>query len=318
MTTTIDLRPLATAAADYRQAVARIEDAAAAAESAWRLLPTALDSAGTQLAAGRFVGPARELATGLLDAADALHNALLSQVDCAATIAAIRGGESGSVALPRPGPSSAGSTAARPASFVVPLAPIGATLPRFGGALLDGAAAAESFAAAGLLGTLGLVLSLGGSTDSAAAAPKTDNRRPRPGVDDVRITPYTPCDPITHGPGCQLRHLQLGEPGDEPFTGSQVTGDEPPGEMPGTQEDWTMHRADNDEGWVYKSPDGKSMRVVEPGRDARYPNGYVMFRNTRNQPVDLGGTRTVSPRSDAAHVTRNPDGSFPIPEGWTK
>lgn len=348
MSTAVDFGPLADAAADYRAAVARLESAAGDAEEAWKLLPAALDSPGTQLAVGRYVGPAHQLATALLQAADDLHGVLLSasasvrslalqaeahpedpttgarvtaaESDCAAAIAAIRGGEAGSVDLPCPEPAPAAGSGRflRPASLVTPIAPT-AGLPGIGGALIDGLGAAETLGAASLLGVLGLVLSLGGSTDaSARVAHDQSNRRPVPGVHPVRITPYTPCNPFEHGPGCEERHLSVEKPGDEPFTGDKVKGDERPGDMPGTKPNWTKERAQNDEGWVYREPDsGRSQRVAEPGHDERYPNGYVQFTNKNGQVIDING-HTVKPQSDAAHVVRNPNGSFPIPKGWTK
>jgi len=345
VSTLVDVGPLAAAAADYRLAVGRLEGAAADAESAWKLLPAALDSPGTQLAVGRYVGPAHQLSSGLLGAADALHAALLAEVQplrelsyqaaanpddpswavgvdaasasLAATIAAIRGGEAGSVDLPCPAPQ--GWTATRrlgAASLVAPIAPT-AGVPAFS-ALVEGAGAAAAAGAAGLLGVLSLVLSMGGSTDEVASRPHDQsNRKPRRGIDKVRITPWTPCNPWEHGPGCQ-QHLSGDKPGDQPFTGDKVRGDEEPGDMLGTKPDWTKERAWNDEGWVYKEPGSeRSQRVAEPGHDDRYPNGYVQFTNKNGQVIDLSG-RTVKPTSDAAHVVRNADGSFPTPKGWAK
>jgi hypothetical protein len=345
VTATLDLAPLATAAADYQRAVARLEDAAGDAEAAWKLLPAALDSPGTQLAVGRFVGPAHQLSSALLLAAASLHTALLASVqplrrleaeaapgdaglaarvaaeeaDCAAAIAAIRGGEAGSVDLPCPAAAPRSSYSVHAATALVPVAPTSG-LPGFGSALIDGAGTvAEALGAFGLFGVLGLVLSLGGSTDENAGKPHDQsNRRPVKGVHPVRITPYTPCNPIDNGPGCEMRHLSVEKPGDVPFTGEKVRGDEAPGTMPGTKSDWAMRRTDNDEGWLYQEPgSGKSQRVVEPPHDERYPNGYVQFTNKNGQVIDIHG-HTVKPASDAAHIPRNPNGSFPTPTGWTK
>ena len=333
MTAGTELAPLVELAADYRHAVARLEDAANDAAFAWNQLPSALDSPGTAVAAAGYVVPARQLATALLHAADSLHGALLSwqhaapgvgaqhddaiaparaaacESSCAAAIFAISGGETGSVSLPRPGaPASA-------ASLVVPVAPPSVGLPGLGGALIDGAAAAETLAASGLLGVLGLILSMGGSADGTAAA-KRDHRKPRNGIDEVRITPYTPCNPWDHGPGCQERHLGVEKPGDKPFTGAKVRGDEAPGEMPGTKSDWTMGPTRKNDGVIYKAPDGREMRVMKPDADPRYPNGYVGFYNVRGQRIDLEWRAHLPNTSDEVHITRNPDGSFPIPKGW--
>jgi hypothetical protein len=112
--------------------------------------------------------------------------------------------------------------------------------------------------------------------------------------------------------------MRVEKPGDEPFTGAKVKGDETPGEMPGTKSNWTRERSSDDKGWVYKDPNsGVSQRVVRDGSDPRYPNGYVQFTNKNGQVIDLDG-RTVPRTSDAAHVVRNPDGSFPIPRGRWK
>ena len=354
MTVTFDLAPLADTAADYRQAIGRLEDATADAESAWKLLPAALDSPGTQLAVGRFVGPAHQLSTALLQAADALHSALLSEVDplrqldaqanahpddsswatqisalesdCASNIAAIRGGEAGSVDLPCPTPQAPmSSKAVRPASFAVPVEPAWG-LPGFGAAAIDGGAVAEAAGAAigsaGVFGVLGLVLSLGGSTDSSAGTAersrtkaKVSKAEPKEG-EDYDVAPYQPCMPETNGEGCEGRHLGVEKPGDEPFTGDKVKGDEEPGEMPGTESNWEKSPARNGKGWVYKAPDGRTERVMEPGAKKRYPNGYVVFRNPGNQPLNLEG----KPQGGVLdlHIVRNPNGSFPIPEGWNQ
>ena len=342
MTGTLDLGPLVAAAADYQHAIARLERAAGDAEQAWKLLPAALDSPGTQIAVGRYVGPAHQLSAALLHAANSLHGVLLASVQplrhleaeaapgdaglaarvgaeeaqCAAAIAAIRGGEAGSVDLPCPAPAPTSSYSVHAASAVIPIAPTSG-LPGFGTALVDGAGAAETLGAFGLFGALGLVLSLGGST-GPAATPAPDNRKPRPGVDEVRVTTYTPCSPFLHGPGCQERHLSVEKPGDEPFTGAMVRGDEPPGEMPGTEPDWVQQPTKKGDGSVYRSPDGREMRVMKPGADERYPNGYVAFKNADNQRIDLYWKTHFPKTSDNVHITRNPDGSFPIPEGWTK
>jgi hypothetical protein len=344
MTAMLELGPLATAAAGYRGALARLEDAAGDAEAAWRLLPAALDSPGTQIAVGRYIGPAHRLSTALVQAADALHSALSSSVlpvrrleaqlaaspddpalsarlaaaeaACAATIAAIRGGEAGSVDLPCPTPPT--TVPSRPTfeavSVVTPIAPPAAGLPGLGGAITGGAAAA--LGAASLLGVLGLVLSLGGSTDSVAGRP--DNRKPRDGVDPVRVTPYTPCNPWDHGPGCQEWHLTAERPGDSAFTGDRVRGDEPPGEMPGTDSSWAREATRKGDGWRYLSPDGREMRVMKPGADDRYPNGYVAFTNKGGQRIDLYGKSHFRKTSDDVHITRNSDGSFPVPKGWNE
>ncbi|MCL2515255.1 MAG: hypothetical protein FWD85_05560 [Microbacteriaceae bacterium] len=366
MTTTLDLGPLADAAADYRAAVARLDDAAGDAEAAWQLLPAALDSPGTQLAVGRYVGPAHRLSTGLLAAADELHAALASETahlrllqweaeahpddpswgtradatiaSIAAGIAAIRGGEAGSVGLPCPTPQAVkhgGGLAVRPATLVAP-GPVSAGIPDFadfvngaravGSAIASGLEAAGAAAAtgvwvagaattAGLLGVAGLVLSMGGSTASPAGPGPEKGRKTGKHGDPDRITDYQPCSPEVHGEGCQHVLRALGEkPGDRPFIGDRVWGDEPPGEMPGTGKDWTVEPTRNGKGLIYRAPDGRSLRVMRPAWNNRYPNGDVVFENPGGQPLDLSMKTHTGP--DMTHIVRNTDGSFPIPKGW--
>lgn len=87
----------------------------------------------------------------------------------------------------------------------------------------------------------------------------------------------------------------------------------PPGVPPG----WVARPADNGMGTVYQQPgsigSSNSLRVMEPGADPRYPNGYVKFTNEHNQPINLDGK--PGPRAET-HIPRNPDGSYPIPKGW--
>jgi hypothetical protein len=85
----------------------------------------------------------------------------------------------------------------------------------------------------------------------------------------------------------------------------------------GVKPDWTTRPADNGKGTIYQKPgsegDSNSIRVMEPGADPRYPNGYVKFTNEHNQPITLDGK--PGSRADT-HIARNPDGSYPIPKGW--
>ncbi|MDT5281095.1 MAG: hypothetical protein QOJ20_2290 [Mycobacterium sp.] len=56
-----------------------------------------------------------------------------------------------------------------------------------------------------------------------------------------------------------------------------------------------------------------SIRIMEPGANPQYPNGYVGFTNEHNQPINLDGKPGTRAET---HIPRNPDGSFPIPKGW--
>lgn len=105
--------------------------------------------------------------------------------------------------------------------------------------------------------------------------------------------------------------------------GKKGKGEEPkpppptPALPPGVKPGWPARPANNGKGTIYQKPgspgDSNSVRVMEPGADPRYPNGYVKFTNEHNQPITLDG----KPGSRAeTHIPRNPDGTYPIPKGW--
>ncbi len=91
----------------------------------------------------------------------------------------------------------------------------------------------------------------------------------------------------------------------------------PPPSPPGVPAGWTARPADNGMGTVYQQPgslgNSNSVRVMEPGADPRYPNGYVKFTNGHNQPINIDGKPGT--RADT-HLPRGPDGTYPIPKGW--
>ena len=92
----------------------------------------------------------------------------------------------------------------------------------------------------------------------------------------------------------------------------------PPAAPPaGVPNGWAARPADIGMGTVYQKPrslgNSNSVRIMEPGADARYPNGYVKFTNDHNQPINLDGR--PGGRADT-HIPRNPDGTYPIPRGW--
>ncbi|WP_200834323.1 putative T7SS-secreted protein [Amycolatopsis alkalitolerans] len=96
--------------------------------------------------------------------------------------------------------------------------------------------------------------------------------------------------------------------------GASAADSSPPA---GAQEGWSSRSTNNGQGTVWQKPgssgDANSVRVMEPGADPRYPNGYVKFTNEYNQPVRLDGK--PGSRADT-HIPRNADGSYPTPEGW--
>jgi hypothetical protein len=91
----------------------------------------------------------------------------------------------------------------------------------------------------------------------------------------------------------------------------------PPPPPSGVPPGWVARRADNGMGTVYQQPgavgNSNSIRIMEPGANPQYPNGYVRFTNEHNQPINLDGKPGTRAET---HIPRNPDGSFPIPKGW--
>jgi hypothetical protein len=93
----------------------------------------------------------------------------------------------------------------------------------------------------------------------------------------------------------------------------KVPAPPPSGVPPG----WVARPADNGMGTVYQQSgavgNSNSIRIMEPGANPQYPNGYVRFTNEHNQPINLEGKPGTRAET---HIPRNPDGSFPIPKGW--
>ncbi|WP_417556219.1 RHS repeat-associated core domain-containing protein [Microbacterium sp.] len=85
---------------------------------------------------------------------------------------------------------------------------------------------------------------------------------------------------------------------------------------PGVPKEWSQRTADNGKGTVWQKPGSEgnadSVRVMEP--TTRYPDGYVRFYNKYGQPVGPNGK--PGPPSET-HIPRFPDGSYPVPEGWS-
>lgn len=93
---------------------------------------------------------------------------------------------------------------------------------------------------------------------------------------------------------------------------AQAADDVLPG---GVKAGWQSRVADNGKGTVWQAPgssgNANMLRVMESTE--RYPNCYVRFYNDRGQPIGLNGK--PGPRPDT-HLPRNPDGPYPLPEGW--
>jgi hypothetical protein len=106
-------------------------------------------------------------------------------------------------------------------------------------------------------------------------------------------------DASTETPG-----VDLGTSGLEPVVPEGAVGAE-----------WTERTADNGQGIVWQQPgsvgNADQVRIMEP--TAQYPNGYVRFYNEYGQPLTLEGNPGANPLT---HIPLEPDGSFPIPEGW--
>jgi hypothetical protein len=85
----------------------------------------------------------------------------------------------------------------------------------------------------------------------------------------------------------------------------------------GVKPDWVASPARNGKGTVYQSPgasgNASQVRVMDPGADPRYPDGYVRFYNDSGQPLSLSGK--PGPNSET-HIPRNPDGTYELPQGW--
>ncbi|WP_213457155.1 polymorphic toxin-type HINT domain-containing protein [Rhizomonospora bruguierae] len=83
----------------------------------------------------------------------------------------------------------------------------------------------------------------------------------------------------------------------------------------GVGDDWIARTADNGKGSVWQAPgstgNADMVRTMNP--TTMYPNGYVRFYNRHGQPIGLNG----KPGSKAeTHIPMNPDGTYPLPNGW--
>lgn len=104
-----------------------------------------------------------------------------------------------------------------------------------------------------------------------------------------------------------------------PRPGDSLPDSSRPGSAGG---DWEGRVANNGKGEVWQDPasanasggsssNANTFRSADPEPD--YPDGYVRFYNEHGQPVGLDG----KPGSNAqTHIPKNPDGSYPVPQGW--
>ncbi len=81
-------------------------------------------------------------------------------------------------------------------------------------------------------------------------------------------------------------------------------------------EGWEVRPTDKENGWVFQKPgstgDANSIRIMYPGADPRYPDGYVRYYNQYGQPLDVNG----KPGSkDETHIPLDYPGDIP---GWPK
>lgn len=78
---------------------------------------------------------------------------------------------------------------------------------------------------------------------------------------------------------------------------------------------WTPRPADSGRGTVWQAPgaagNADMIRIMDP--TDQYPNGYVRFHNSQQQPVDLNGRPGSRPET---HIPINPDGTVDVPAGW--
>ncbi|WP_156934861.1 hypothetical protein [Pseudonocardia spinosispora] len=122
--------------------------------------------------------------------------------------------------------------------------------------------------------------------------------------DPKSAAPSSQQTPVTAAPNPSASRLNTG-----------AGGVPPAGVKPG----WQSRPADNGKGTVYQDParagvdNGNQVRVMDPGADRRYPDGYVRFYNKNNQPVGLDG----KPGNNAhTHIPQRSDGSYDLPQGW--
>jgi hypothetical protein len=61
-----------------------------------------------------------------------------------------------------------------------------------------------------------------------------------------------------------------------------------------------------------EAPPKRQTRIMEP--NDQYPSGYVRFYNEHGQPIGLDGKPG---RRSTTHIPVNPDGTYPLPIGWS-
>ena len=89
--------------------------------------------------------------------------------------------------------------------------------------------------------------------------------------------------------------------------------------------DWEGRASKNGRGEVWQKPgatgDAYSMRVMDP--TSRYPDGYVRYYNKDGHAIGLDGKQNVpgggtkAQNRDHTHIAMKPDGTYPIPNGWS-
>jgi hypothetical protein len=87
--------------------------------------------------------------------------------------------------------------------------------------------------------------------------------------------------------------------------------------LPGVPGSWIARGTRTGGGIVFQKlgsiKDSDGVRIMPPGADDRYPHGYVVFTNDRNQTLQLNG-HTGSKFNN--HIERSSKGSWPVPHRW--
>lgn len=112
----------------------------------------------------------------------------------------------------------------------------------------------------------------------------------------------------------------------EPIQTNQNSGtsSQPPEPAPpsGAKPGWSSRPTNNGKGTVWQKPgahrNADSVRIMDPGADPRYPNGYVRFYNDQNQPIRLDGKPGADPDTHIPINPRDPPATAASLGVWTE